>query len=81
MIDFINETIDLPAGGFLSDGSWHTVHLEADTNNIELSIDGRIVFKENKKNNMENSAPNVVTAHSISQNIFYIGKFYGFTYI
>jgi Laminin G domain len=73
MIDLVNETIvDLPAGGFISDGSWHTVHLQADSSNVEVSIDGRTVFKENRKNS-ENLV-SVLATHAATQNIFYIGK-------
>jgi Laminin G domain len=72
MIDLVNETIvDLPAGGFISDGSWHTVHLQADSSNLELSIDGRTVFKENRKNS-ENLV-SVMATRATTQNIFYIG--------
>lgn len=49
LLDNADSTLDIPTGGFVADGGWHNVQLDIDKKLIQLSVDGRQIFTENKK--------------------------------
>ncbi|XP_055376615.1 protein eyes shut [Condylostylus longicornis] len=46
-----NSTMKIPAGGFVSDGGWHSCTIFADRGVIELNLDGQLVFSERTNTN------------------------------
>lgn len=48
-LDNPQTTIDIPTGGFVSDGGWHNIQIEIDIKMIALKLDGRTIFSVNKK--------------------------------
>lgn len=69
-----NSTVDIPAGGFVADGGWHTVQIEIDQNLIILSVDGRTIFSERRRNMNINNMD--VNQYVTMEDVFYIGKYY-----
>lgn len=67
-----NSSIDIPAGGFVSDGGWHLVTIDLTNDNIELTVDGRVIFSEKRKN-IDITKLDDITNISM-EDTFYIGK-------
>lgn len=65
-----NDTVDIPAAGFISDGGWHNVQLEMDKNSIQLYVDSRMVFSDVKRHlNLNIDEMDTIT----TEDTFYIG--------
>lgn len=72
LLDTESNTLDIPTGGFVADGAWHNVNIEIDKKVIELSIDSRPIFTENKK--IMDLSNDKVDISSAMEELFYIGK-------
>lgn len=74
LLDTTSSTLDIPTGGFVSDGGWHNVHISIDKKTIQLSVDGRPIFTENKRNvdilDIDDDREFLASMESL----FYIGK-------
>lgn len=47
LMNFTNQEIDIPSGGYLSDGGWHNIKLDVDENGqVALNIDHKLVYSE-----------------------------------
>lgn len=47
LMNFSNQEIDIPSGGYLSDGGWHNIKFDVDENGqIALNIDQKLVYTE-----------------------------------
>lgn len=71
-LDTETSAIDVPTGGFVADGAWHTIHLDVNANVIKIMLDGRPTFSVNRR---------MVDTKSIDDNVvaddlFYIGKYF-----
>lgn len=76
LLTTINSTIDIPTGGFVSDGGWHNVQIEINKNLLQLSIDGRKIFTESKKFIMDLHKIDTDQHNYIDfEDAFYIGKY------
>lgn len=74
LLDTESNTLDIPTGGFVADGAWHNVQIEIDKKVIELSIDSRPIFTENKKTvDLTNDKMDLLAA--MMEDLFYIGKY------
>lgn len=74
-LDAVNGTIDIATGGYISDGAWHNLLLSSDDEDLQMSLDGRRIFSDEKhqRGNFNSSRE----AHSITlQDTFFIGEFY-----
>lgn len=56
LLDTVSSTLDVPTGGFVADGGWHNVQISMDKRTIQLSVDGRPIFTENKRTPVNVSA-------------------------
>lgn len=68
-----NKTLDVPSAGFLADGGWHNVKIQADPDNLDIYVDGRITYSESNNKNLERmfSSRN---SSLLLQDKFYVGK-------
>lgn len=66
-----NRSIDVPSAGFLADGGWHTVKIEMNPDNLDVFVDGRVTYTEERDSHATNSF--------LMQDKFYIGKQKGLT--
>jgi protein eyes shut len=47
LMNFSNQEIDIPSGGYLSDGGWHNIKLDVDEKGqIALLIDHKLIYNE-----------------------------------
>lgn len=83
LLDTASSTLDVPTGGFVADGGWHNVQISMDKRTIQLSVDGRPIFTENKRTPVNVSATiqeerNGDDASEFGagdmENMFYIGE-------
>lgn len=74
LLDTTSSTLDIPTGGFVSDGGWHNVHISIDKKTIQLSVDGRPIFTENKRNVDILDIDDDKEFLASMESLFYIGK-------
>lgn len=64
-----NDSMDIPTGGYLADGGWHSLYLFRSERDFELRIDDREVFAEDNGVSRENFQKDISP-----DNEFYIGE-------
>lgn len=55
LLSFKDDRYDVPRGGYLTDGAWHNIRLEADeAGQVSVVIDRKNVYSENHKGDVRN---------------------------
>lgn len=73
----VNKTLDVPSAGFLADGAWHNIKIQADPDNLDIYVDGRITYSESNNKNLQqifSSSSNSKNSSLLMQDKFFVGE-------
>lgn len=71
----VNKTLDVPSAGFLADGAWHNIKIQADPDNLDIYVDGRITYSESNNKNLQQMFSSTSKNSSLlMQDKFFVGE-------